>query len=325
MSVSFAQDRKVDINALVQETQKMSDRSGEMTLIWWIPEEFWRASFEQDPNMTAAQTEEFIKVLRPYMLIVAVDGNIGSFGGVTYKSETTIRGSIQVIDSQGTRYRPLNNENIDANTKNFLSMMKPVFVNMLGPIGQNMHFFLFPAKNTMGQNIAVAKSEGAFSVKLDQRVFKWRLPLGSLLPVKICPVDGEKLSVRAKLMKRCSHWSVTLIIIPILHSGKKSISGRPGQDIAAVSMKRQMRKKGWMNLYLPWKLVYFPLLMKMIMMKTTRYYRMLSRLAPTKWRTWNRFCRLGRKFWVKVEPKAGLRFYFWKRFTDWKESRGYQD
>src|SRR5210317_1760883 len=136
MSLSFAQDRKVDINALVQETQKMSDTSGEMTLIWWIPEEFWRASFEQDPNMTAAQTEEFVKILRPYMLIVAVDGNIGTFGGVTYKSETTIRGSIQVIDSQGTRYRPLNNENIDADTKNFLSMMKPVFVNMLGPIGQ---------------------------------------------------------------------------------------------------------------------------------------------------------------------------------------------
>ena len=194
MSLSFAQNKKVDINALVQETQKMSDRSGEMTLIWWIPEEFWRASFQQDPNMTAAQTEEFIKVLRPYMLIVAVDGNIGSFGGVTYKSETTIRGNIQVIDGQGTRYRPLGNENIDADTKNFLAMMKPVFVNMLGPIGQNMHFFLFPAKNTMGQNIAVAKSEGAFSVKLDQRVFKWRLPLGSLLPAKICPVDGEKLS-----------------------------------------------------------------------------------------------------------------------------------
>ena len=193
MSLSFAQDRKVDINALVQETQKMSDKSGEMTLIWWIPEEFWRASFDQDPNMTAAQTEEFIKVLRPYMLIVAVDGNIGSFGGVTYKSEATIRGSIQVIDSQGTRYRPLSSENIDADTKNFLAMMKPVFVNMLGPIGQNMHFFLFPAKNTMGQNIAVAKSEGAFSVKLDQRVFKWRLPLGALLSAKICPVDGEKL------------------------------------------------------------------------------------------------------------------------------------
>ena len=39
---SFAQDIKVDINALIQETQKMSQSQHEMTLVWWIPEDFWR-------------------------------------------------------------------------------------------------------------------------------------------------------------------------------------------------------------------------------------------------------------------------------------------
>ena len=193
-SLSFAQDRKVDINALVQETQKMSQSADEMKMIWWIPEEFWRVSFEQDPNMTAAQAEQFIKVLRPYMVIVVVDGKIGAIGGVTYKPQITIQNSIQIVDREGTHYRPLSDEKIDADTKNFLSMMKPVFVNMLGPMGQNMHFFLFPSKNKKGQNIAVAKKEGTFSVKLDKREFKWRLPLGSLLPPKVCPVDGEKMS-----------------------------------------------------------------------------------------------------------------------------------
>ena len=194
VSLSFAQNRKVDINVLTQETQKMSQSAGEMTLIWWIPEDFWRVSFEQDPNMTAAQTEAFIKVLRPYMVIVAVDGKIGSFGGITYKPESTIRNSIQLIDNQRNSYRSLSNEKVNADTKNFLSMMKPVFANMLGPMGQNMHFFLFPSKNKGGRNIADAKREGAFSVKLDKREFKWRLPLGSLIARKICPVDGEKLS-----------------------------------------------------------------------------------------------------------------------------------
>ena len=194
MRTAFAKENKVDINALVQETQKIKQISDEMTLIWWIPDEYWRASFEQDPNITAAQTEEFIKILHPYMVIVAVDGNIGTLGGVTYKPETSIRNSIQITDSQGTHYRPLSDEKINADTKNFLSMMKPVFANMLGPMGQNMHFFLFPSKNKEGQDIAVAKREGAFSVKLGKREFKWRLPLGSLLPPKICPVDGEKLS-----------------------------------------------------------------------------------------------------------------------------------
>ena len=194
LNVSFAQTSKIDINALLQETQKASDRLDEMVLIWWIPEEFWKASFQQDPNITAAQAEDFMKVLRPYLLIVAVDGKVGAFGGVTYKPETTIRNSILVIDSKGTRYHPLSKDKVNADTKNFLAMMKPVFVNILGPMGQNMHFFLFPAKNSMGQDIAVAKREGTFSVKLGKKVFKWRLPLGSLLAPKICPVDGEKLS-----------------------------------------------------------------------------------------------------------------------------------
>lgn len=194
MSLSFAQDRKVDIRALTQETQKMTQSANEITLIWWIPEEYWRVSFEQAQNMTASQIEEFLKVLRPYMLIVAVDGKIGAFGGVTYKSKATILNSIQIIDREGIHYRPLIDEKIDADTKNFLSMMKPVFVNMLGPMGQNMHFFLFSSKNKKGQDIAVAKREGAFSVKLDKKEFKWRLPLGSLLPPKECPVDGEKLN-----------------------------------------------------------------------------------------------------------------------------------
>jgi hypothetical protein len=194
MSLSFAQDRKADINALVYEIKKTSESANEMTMVWWIPEEFWRVVFEQNPNTTPAQTKEFLGVLHPYMLIMVVDGNIGTFGGVTYKSETTIRDSIQIIDSQGARYQPLGDEKIDADIKNITTMMKPVFVNMLGPMGQNMHLFLFPPENKKGQTIADAKKEGAFSVKLGEREFKWRLPLGSLLPPKICPVDGEKLS-----------------------------------------------------------------------------------------------------------------------------------
>ena len=153
---SFAQEIKVDINALIQETQKTSRSVDELNLIWWIPEDFWRASFEQNPNMTAAQIEEFIKVLHPYTMIVAVDGKVGSFGGVTYESESTIRNSIWLVDKQRNKYRPLSNERVDADMKNFLSMMKPVLVNILGPLGQNMYFFLFPSKTKAGHEIANA-------------------------------------------------------------------------------------------------------------------------------------------------------------------------
>jgi hypothetical protein len=172
----------------------MSEIADEMTFVWWIPEEFWQVSFSQDPTVTEAQTQEFIRVLRPYTVIVVVDGKVGAFGGVTYKPEADIRANIQIKDSQETRYQPLSEDKIDADTKSFLSMMKPVLVNMLGPMGQNMHFVIFPAKDEKGQKIVDANKEGAFSVKLGERVFRWRLPLGSLLPPRICPTCGENLN-----------------------------------------------------------------------------------------------------------------------------------
>ena len=194
ISTGLPQENKINLNTLTQETQKMSERADEMTLIWWIPEEFWRVSFEQDPSITSEQTEEFIKVLRPYTIVVAVDGEMGSFGGITYESEQTIRSLIRVIDNDGSTYRPLSGNSIDADCENFLAMMKPVFVNMLGPMGENMHFFLFPAENKKGKKIADAGSEGNFSVELGQKNFKWRLPLGSLLLPKACPTCKEKLN-----------------------------------------------------------------------------------------------------------------------------------
>ena len=194
MSSSFAKDRKVDINFLIQETQKLEQLPDEMTLIWWIPEDFWRVSFEQNPNITEAQIEEFLRVIRAYVVVVIVNGNIGSMGGVTYTPESTIRNSIVLIDSQMNRYRPLHIEAVDADMKNFLLMMKPVLANMLGPMGQNMHFYLFPPKNKAGQRIADPKKEGTFAVRFDKKEFRWRLPLGSLMAPKICPIDGEKLS-----------------------------------------------------------------------------------------------------------------------------------
>jgi hypothetical protein len=191
---AFAEDKKVDINALILETQKQSQTADKVSMIWWVPEEYWRASFEQSPNVNATQVEAFIKVLRPYIVIIALDGDMGSLGGITYKSKETVQSSIQIIDSEGNHYSPLPNEKIDADTNNFLSLMKPVFSNMLGAMGENMNFYLFPAKNEKGTNIIDVKKESKFSVLMDKAEYKWKLPLSSLLPPRLCPIDDEKLN-----------------------------------------------------------------------------------------------------------------------------------
>ena len=58
-----------------------------------------------------------------------------------------------------------------------------------------MQVLLFPAYGNDGIRIADAKEEGSFTVELiGGEAFTWRLPLGSVLPPKVCPVDGEQMS-----------------------------------------------------------------------------------------------------------------------------------
>ncbi|HKX33652.1 MAG TPA: hypothetical protein VJ302_38590 [Blastocatellia bacterium] len=221
---SFAQKKKVNLDTLIAETQKSSPQSERLALVWWIPEEYWRASLAETPSVTLAQIDQFVAALRPYTIFIVVDGQIMEAGRVAYTSEEEIRKSIRLTDREGVNYGPLNDEAVDAGTKALLTTMKPILANILGPLGQNTYFVLFPGRNRAGKAIAEAAREGAFSLKLAEAEYKWKLPLASLpppepavsptpepvvsrapepavspapepvVPRKMCPVDGEELN-----------------------------------------------------------------------------------------------------------------------------------
>ena len=188
------QKHRMDFDELINETQKSSPQLDKMTIAWWVPEEFWREALAQEASVTPAQSEEFLEVLRPYALFIVVDGKMGALGEPKYLPEEAIRRSLQLSDAQGVKYAPIEAAKVSGGINVLLSMMKPVLSNMLGPLGQNMHFFLFPGRNKDGQRILNAAKEGSFSLRVGDEEFKWRLPLGSVLPPKACPVDGERMS-----------------------------------------------------------------------------------------------------------------------------------
>ncbi|MBZ5495094.1 MAG: zinc ribbon domain-containing protein [Acidobacteriia bacterium] len=182
----------IDMPALTQETQKLARTPGDITMVWWIPEDYWRASMAVNSQMTKAKLDEFIELLSPYTMVAVVDGKIGTFGSVTYKSEESIRESIVIKDNQGQSYIPLAEDAVSANMKTMLQIIKPMVANMLGNMGQNLHFVLFPTRTKEGTLIADAWKKGSFRVFLGTREFKWRLPLDSLLPGKKCASCGEE-------------------------------------------------------------------------------------------------------------------------------------
>lgn len=193
-TIALASKNDVDINAVIRDTQILSQKADKITLLWWVPEEFWQISYSQNPNITEEAVKKVLESIRPYTIIVVLDGEVGIFGGITYFSEKAIRSEIKIKDKKGNSYNPIDDNKIDINTKNFLLMMKPIFINMLGPMGQNIHFILFPAKDQNGNQIVEATKDGMFLVEFKNKEYKWRLPLGSLILAKVCPTCGEKLS-----------------------------------------------------------------------------------------------------------------------------------
>jgi hypothetical protein len=187
--------QQVDSDAFLSETVKRSPDKDRMTVFWWIPEEYWHASLRDDITVSPDKIEEFMKPLRPYMLFAVADGKIETFDTITYKSEAEIRKSIRLIDSNNNSYLPLGNDEIGGETQSLLLGLMPVLSKMmLGPGGQNLHFVLFPTKDKSGKQIVLTTTEGRFSLMYAGKEYKWKLPLWSLMPNKICPVDGEELS-----------------------------------------------------------------------------------------------------------------------------------
>jgi hypothetical protein len=65
-----------------------------------------------------------------------------------------------------------------------VGVIKPALANTLGELGKNISLFVFEGKNKDGSRRLVPMKPGGFTVTLNGEEFRWRLPLGSLLPDK---------------------------------------------------------------------------------------------------------------------------------------------
>jgi TonB family protein len=189
--VSHAQE-KLDPQALLRETQKMSNTPGQLTMVWWVPEQFWQASAERSSTTgSPVQVEALLKVMRQYTLVCVVDGQLGPVGAITYKNEELVRSSVTVKDARGASYAPIPDSAISPDMKILLLIFKPIFTNTAGNLGQNMHFLLFPSQDKDGRPVADPKGTGNFDVVVAGKEFRYQLPLGSVLPPKRDPTTGE--------------------------------------------------------------------------------------------------------------------------------------
>lgn len=95
----FSQEKDikdVSIDGMLNETQFSSDNPKMMEFVWWLPREFWEASYAQDPTSSEADYEELNKMFQDFELFGIIQGEIGHFGGITYYTKDTILKNLNI-------------------------------------------------------------------------------------------------------------------------------------------------------------------------------------------------------------------------------------
>jgi hypothetical protein len=180
-----------DMQAFLADTQRNVIEGKRKLFLWWIPNEYWNISAENDPDFPSEMAEQFTQVLGEYFVVAVMDVEAGPFGGITKRDSDKLRADIRVVLEDGQSLAALDDERLPPDVQNFFAMMKPFFGKMLGALGQSLELMAFKGTNGKGGRIVDPTASGNFSVKIGAHSFGWKLPLVSLLPPKYDPRTGE--------------------------------------------------------------------------------------------------------------------------------------
>jgi hypothetical protein len=190
----------IDMGAFVRETQQSINEKGYVGLVWWIPTEYWEISSERS-GVSEQNAKLRFEPLRKYTIVAVSIGKMG-IGNVNWIAEPEIRETISLRDSEGNAYPPL--QKLSGDAEGLVSLLRPVFANLLGAMGQNIQLFFFSGTNKMAKPLVDPSSPGSFSVVLSKalegkdKTFEWKLPLTALSPPKYCPVGKERVEANWK-------------------------------------------------------------------------------------------------------------------------------
>ncbi len=188
-SVILSQNSLTD---LVTETQKTTPDSGDdidnLYVVWWMLPEFWEKTFSEDPTISPEEGDLIVSMFRKYSIFAMVFGELGPMGIPNYKSEKFMQANTLLVHPNKRRYSPQKKDEIDGDTQMIIGFLEMYLSQILGDLGENITICVFDCKTIN------PLEDDDFQIIIDKESFTFELPLGSLLPLKFCPEDGEKFN-----------------------------------------------------------------------------------------------------------------------------------
>lgn len=182
---------KPDLAAMTKDLEMLARAEDRITLVLWLPTEFWRVSLESGGRVTPKEVERFTREIDPYVVVAVADGQVGFAGAVTFSEPELVKNAVTIENGRGETFSPLPDEAISAGIRTLMQMMRPVFGNMMGPMGLHTSFIVFPGTTKTGDRTVEPTKEGTLIVHVGTVAVRYRLPLASLLPPVIDEKTGE--------------------------------------------------------------------------------------------------------------------------------------
>lgn len=210
-AIEKKQPKDVDISAMTNETQRTSYAGG-VHLAWWIPAEYWEASLSRDPNVTDAARKQVLDTLRGYSMLAVVQAEVGALGNFTFYERDAVIKGLKLELSDGKDWAslvPL--AEVPQKLAPLLKVLGPILSSAMGPMGQNMNFFVLDDHKKGGRlispyepgmlRITLTDNKGVklepllIEFPLDSLYVPRRCPNGKPAHVSwmVCPWDGSKL------------------------------------------------------------------------------------------------------------------------------------
>ena len=179
-----------NVRDIVHETQRVSTDDGKISLVWWVPTQFWEESLKASPMVTDVARQQIIGAMADYTIVALMHGGVGVGGITDVQSKADLLKNTQLIVN-GKPLDPLPPEQIAPTASVLLAQMKPAIAATAGQVGQGMEFLVYPGK-VDGKPVVDAAQPGTLAITFYGKTYQWHLPLGSLLPAKVDKSSGEE-------------------------------------------------------------------------------------------------------------------------------------
>lgn len=187
---------------LIKQTQVSinSKDSKRLSLVWWIPSEYWKVVFANDPNVNQEGANQVLKIFENYSLVAVIQADMTPMGIFDFYSKEEVEKNLRItyVDENNNSQQIGIERNVDPQLKLILGMFKPILAASMGNLGENMHFFVLKDKQNFERVLNPYKA-GNIEVEIASRQDEITqaqipLPLDALFVPRICP-NGEQAHI----------------------------------------------------------------------------------------------------------------------------------